>query len=397
MAASEETKEAVAKAGFVAVWAAIAGPAGILVAALAVGIDRAWNGDAGRQFSNDLDRQRVADQRQWLTEDRAWREQLRADRKRWLDEGAKPEDEPARPSKAEAAGRWWRRLWARMAVGADDFKKGFREGREAAKKARDGGAGWREIVKARPEATADLIECMCDNPRPHGGHEWADNYDSRNRFRCPGVQAGADRPADQDVDDQPTQEPDDGVVDRTCPNSQPHDPHRWGVLGRLLRCPGVTGKAPDRPNPATKPDPSQTTRPNSTEEPMTQTTAPKGTESNVSVLARWLQKITGTVTKVSAGVDDLDRLADALAEQVRQAREFAAHTGQATATNTALDSAMAVVTRLKALCRQASDAAAKAQEDVATAIQSTKPVLRAEDSLNAVGATGEAVAPAKAA
>lgn len=342
MPTSEETKDKVAKVGFMAFMAAAMGPVGILVAALSVGISEAIDGDGGRGTSEDLTRQQVADQRQWLAEDRAFRERLRADRAKWLADGAKPELEPARPSTGEMVGRWWRRLWARMVVFADDFKRGFRDGWAAAKEAHRDGADWRETARTRPV------------PKPEPEPADADD---------PTVGTPADEP-----DPNPDETPLADVID--------------------LR------KTPDpKPDPNTSPDSSD-----EGEEHVTSPTgsAPKG-ESNVSVLREMLRRIGGNITKVEAGVDDLSALADALAAQVREATEFATRTGQIGATKAALDAANAVVQRLKQLVIAASQAAVEAVDQVASARGSLKVAESAEDALTAAGGTGDAVATAKAA
>ncbi len=352
MATSEETKDAVAKVGFAAVLAAAMGPVGILVAALSIGIDRALFGEGGRETSQDLTAQQVADQRQWLAEDRAWRAKVRAARREWWDAGADPDKEPARPSTAERTGRWWRRLWARMVVAFDDFKRGFRDGWHAAKDARARGASWRETARTKPD------------------HPDADNLD-------------------WDWAEEPTQpapppaaEPDPNAGQK--PNQNPTQPD-----------PAKAGNPPS--GPTTAPDPPPSAAPiNPQENPVTAQPA-NGGQSNVDVLAASLQSMARTIDKIDAGIDDLARLADALAQQTRQAAEFATATGQSTASKAATDAANAAVAKLKALVLAASQAAAQAAEQVAAAVQSVKPVQKAEDDLNAVGATGKAVAPATAA
>ncbi len=389
MPASEETKDAVAKVGFAAFMAAAMGPVGIIIAALSVGISNAIDGDAGRATSEDLSRDRVEAERQWLAEDRAFRERLRADRRRWLADGADPDTKPAGPSKAEAAGRWWRRLWARMVVFADDFKRGFRDGWRAAKDARARGADWRETARTRPDKpeaddldwsdfdeptedpdlvpdpkgdAATLTDRQCTNPNPHGGHIWGTAV---QWFRCPGGEERPHRPGP------------DVPLCHTC--GEPFDDHIKTDLGGpepVMACPKSLNEG---------------------EEPMTTTNGPTTGESNVSVLRQMLQRIGGVITRVEAGVDDLNALADSLAAQVREATEFATRTGQIAATKVALDSANAVVAKLKALVAQASEAAVEAVEQVATARASLRVAEAAEDTLTQAGGTGEAIATARSA
>jgi hypothetical protein len=372
---SEETKDAVAKVGFAAFMAAAMGPVGILIAALAVGVEQAWNGDAGRTTSEDLSRDRVEQERQWLAEDRAWRDRLRADRQRWIDDGADPVSEPSRPSKAEAAGRWWRRLWARMVVFADDFKRGWRDGWDAAKRARDNGADWWEAARTRPDPDEDETPADDDRGSPGEG------------------------PADPTPDE---------TVPGPCTSTDPHQRHLWSRVGdaAIYECPGVPEPAKTDDDRGPEPAPADADD-NPHQEPQTDdqgeepVTSPNGApsqgESNATVLGHKLRGIGNNLTKVEAGVDDLGRLADALAAQVREANEFATHTGQVAATKQAMDAANAVVAKLRALVAAASAAAVEAVEQVAAARGSLRVAESAEDSLRSAGGTGDAVATAKAA
>ncbi len=402
MPASEETKEAVAKVGFAAFMAAAMGPVGIIIAALSVGIDRAISGEGGRQTSEDLTRQQVADQRQWLAEDRAFRERLRADRQKWLADGADPDTKPTGPSKGEAAGRWWRRLWARMVVFADDFKRGFRDGWHAAKDARSRGADWRETAKTRPDHpdADDLDWSDFDEPTPQPGTGVEDDAPKS----APRPAAGdGDRPAPAKKHPSPDTFavcPRHGpYLGHACPECQPQTcPVCQQTISFALGGAGICGCCPICHNP--RPCRCRTSQPEPTSEgdsPVTTTNGPTTGESNVSVLRQMLQRIGGVITKVEAGVDDLNALADSLAAQVREATEFATRTGQIAATKVALDAANAVVAKLKALVAQASEAAVEAVEQVAAARGSLRTAEAAEDSLTQAGGTGEAIATAKAA
>lgn len=349
--AAPETQEKVAAVGFGAVLAAMAGPVGILIAALAVGFERAWGGDAGRPMTQEHAKQAVLDHRQWLAEDTARRASRRAARKAWLDSDADPATEPARPSTAHRFGEWLQRQRHRTAVSWDDFRRGFRDGRHAARDEWARGGSFRDVARARPDhPDADRMDWSTVQ-EPELPPEW-------RRPPPPGP-----------VPQQPRQVPDRPAADD----------------------PPTPAPEPIPPNPQPV-DPTEPVK----ESPVTTTTANRG-PSNVDVVAKSLETMSRTVDKINAGIDDLDRLADALAQQARQTADFAANTGQATATKAATDAANAAVAKLKALVLAASQAAVQAAEEVDSARQSVKPVQKAEDDLNAVGATGEAVAPAKAA
>ncbi len=344
MPASENTKDTVAKVGFAAVIAAAMGPVGILVAALSIGIDRAIFGEGGRETSQDLTAQQVADQRQWLAEDRAWRQQVRAARREWWDAGADPDKEPARPSTAERTGRWWRRLWARMVVASDDFRRGFRDGWHAAKDAREQGATWWETARTRPDhPDADDLDW-----------DWADEP-AAGKDPQPGPES--------DRDDTPHLDP--------VPAPKPATPQQ------------------DQPK---QPD----TNPTSQEDPMTAPTstapgaAPQG-ETNLDTLDAILAQINTELNNISDDVDRLNSRRMTLAGLVAHAFEIAQSTGATAATRAALDAAMSVVNQLGQHMGQVSDATAKAEDEVLQAKAGLVPARDAQDQLHASGARGEFV------
>ncbi len=129
---------------------------------------------------------------------------------------------------------------------------------------------------------------------------------------------------------------------------------------------------------------------------MTAPTTHRG-PSNVDVLSEKVKGIGRNIGNVDVHVDDLAKIADALEAQVREGSDFATSTGQATATNAAMDAARAMVAKLRAAVATVSQAAAQAAEQTRTAQQSLQPTKKAQDDLESTGATGDAVATATAA
>ncbi|MGK5682474.1 hypothetical protein [Actinoplanes sp. URMC 104] len=146
-----ERKEKTAAALFAGFMTLALGSAGLLIAALAVGLERSV---AGGAVERGRARQRgqgwLANQRAWLDADHQRRTATADTRRRWLEAGADPTTEPARPSTASKAGNALRRLLANVAVAGSDFRDGFRDGWKAADDKRKAGGSFREITHARP-------------------------------------------------------------------------------------------------------------------------------------------------------------------------------------------------------------------------------------------------------
>lgn len=348
MTAPEETKEKVAAVGFVAFMAAAAGPVGLVIAAFAVGLERAWNGDAGRDFGRDSAKQRAADHRQWLAEDRAHRERLRADRKAWLDAGADPEKRPKGPSGAARFGRALRRGYARAAVAAQDFRDGFRDGLAAAKDERAAGGSFRDIVRARPDRPdADRLD-------------WSDVKEPMSPATPP--------PVDDSVRADPEPEPKPSKV------RQPEVK------------PDVESSTP--PPPAS-PD-------NTRGEPVSTqaaTVAQRGEANHVAVTNN-LNQIAAYQNRVDELVDAAEAQRRALEEQTRRTQEHAQASGQPAATLQALDAALAYLKQMGRHLSEVSTGNAQTTEQVGAADGGLNPVRQADDQIRTAGADHRSVAPA---
>jgi hypothetical protein len=178
----QKTKENATATGFIVLLAAAAGWAGVLVAALAVGWERAWNGRGDGAQARAASRQsRLASHRAWLAEDAKQRERWRQRRREWWAAGADPASEPKTPALAKRSGAWVRRRWARTRIGLAEFATGFVAGWQAASEERRAGGGFRAVVRTRPtdDATPDGVvhdDCTyclgCDKCRP-AKHGWS--------------------------------------------------------------------------------------------------------------------------------------------------------------------------------------------------------------------------------
>lgn len=180
-------KEKVVSWGFVAFFGLALGWAGVLVAAVAVGLERATGKPIGPRRKDPAEVERAQQERaarraaaaeraeQWLRDDLAAREEFEERRRRWWADGGKPEDEPRRTGVFQRARDFLQRSAARAQVwrarglskpkwhGAwwgvrtfrffRDFRDGFKEGFDAARQKVD--QGWRETSSTRPEPHAE--------------------------------------------------------------------------------------------------------------------------------------------------------------------------------------------------------------------------------------------------
>lgn len=160
MTAPQQQKEKTAAVFFAGFMALALGGAGVLVAALAVGIEQAWSGGATeRGRARQRGRGWLANQRAWLDADHAQRMAAAQERREWLEAGGDPAAEPAKPSRARRAGAALRRAVAHVALGASDFAAGARDGAKAANETRKEGGGFAEIARTRPGAAAVCSNC----------------------------------------------------------------------------------------------------------------------------------------------------------------------------------------------------------------------------------------------
>lgn len=120
-------------------------------------------------------------------------------------------------------------------------------------------------------------------------------------------------------------------------------------------------------------------------------------ESNATVMAQHLERISVLHTRISELTDQLAAARNELSTESASATEFAEQTGQSAQTRQALDAATAVTDQLGQHLGSVSDAATEAAEQTDTAREGLRPVEQAEDELLQAGADGRAVAAATAA
>ncbi len=162
MTAPEQQKEKTAAVGFIAFMGLALGLAGVLVAAAAVGLERAWsNGSTERGRSAERGRSWLDNQRAWLDADHRQR-LARADARRsWLESGGDPASEPAKPSLWSRIKDALRRPLAQVAVAGNDFRTGFRDGWQTANDTRKAGGSFKDIVATRPGSAPDPVCTNC--------------------------------------------------------------------------------------------------------------------------------------------------------------------------------------------------------------------------------------------
>jgi hypothetical protein len=374
------------------------GPVGLVVAAIAVGAERAWSRNRNPNRAAAARQDRAAEARAWLDRDAREQAAWRAARRQWWADGADPDTEPKRPG-----GRWRqaKRAYARATVAGTEFAHGFREGWQAADQVRQQGGSLRDIAKARPPRCPncnrrldlvpadhlDLCKPAASQPEAGDRHQerafcgrcgrpgpWRNEGDGKalaadaERHRCPdGVKPPIDWDVEPATEAEQRAEDEADARDRDTENIDPNIQNDQGE--------------PQMSNTDTK----QTSGNGSAQ--------PRG-ESNAAVTEAKLGAIRGTQEKISDAIDQLAAMRAELEQQVADANEFAEGTEQSAATRQALDAATALAAQLGQHLGQFSDTAEQAVEETSAAREGLRPVVEAEDALAQVGAGGQSVARA---
>jgi hypothetical protein len=408
----ERDKEDVAAWSFVALLALVGGGVGLVIAALAVGTQRAWQGRAGGGQARAARRQEfLGDQRAWSAQDgrrrAAWREQ----RRQWWSDGADPATRPARESWWRRFGTWWHRRWARAVVAAEDFRDGWEAGWEAAEEARRDGAGWR-TAGARPDPDAtDGLPSDEETPDP------LPTEPPQPTPEAPST----DGPADGDGSETPADGPEQTAEDSSAPKvaetvpaaGEPNTPTDDDIADQFGRDSELSPPSPVNRNevdhlygrkcsnpwcqcqqPADRPtnQPEPTNGGNTMTAPV-QTAAPQG-ETNLDMTAVELDQINAELAGINDEVDALSARKARLAAKVQAASERVTANGGTAATVQALDAATAVVNQLGQHLGGVSAAATDAADQTETARSGLTPALDAQDTLHSAGATGQFVSAA---
>lgn len=385
------------------------GGAGILIAALAVGTERAWRGRSDN-ITGEGWRQSAADHRVWLDRDRAAQRRWRAARRAWWRSGADPATEPARPPTAQRAGTAAHRWWARLFLSADRihnagrrFGEGWREGWAAAKAARRDGAGWVDTARTRPavpQAADGQGNAATPEPEPAG----------------PPAATKPSGPAERPAPTTPSAGPDAPTADGPAGNADPVPPvagpdPEGDIVADVTRLPqphidAYYGNRPPTPSEQLtgtsrvpfdrQPvgwDPHITTAQTPNQQGDATVTAPTG-ETHLDLTAAGLRSINARLTRIAELNDALAAERAALAAEVTTENERVTANGGTAATTQAFDEANAVVDILGKHIASAADATASASDQTSAAEQGLAPARDAQDTLHSAGARGEYVSAA---
>lgn len=365
-----ETQDTVAKVGFGVFMAAILGPVGIVIAALAVGIERSWTGRAGRRAGRTGGgwRAHVAAQQDYWDADRAYRARRSAAHRAWWRDGADPAKRP--PAETGRLGKWARRAWAAVAVGADRvtgagrrFAEGARDGGAAAAEARRNGGTFRDIAGARPTTT----------PTPDGVRDFT-LTDLATTSATPAVATPA-TPAEPATPTEPAAAT--GAVQAATKTVTP-DPVS-----------DAEPAADTQPAPALQQQEEPVTAPTAATTPV----AP-ATETNADLTAADLSEVHGALADITDGVDSIQGHKARLDAAISAAAERVDATGGTSATAAALDSARSVSAQLGAQLGALSASAVEAGDVTSAAEAGLRPAQDAQDTLHSAGASGEFVSAA---
>lgn len=358
----EEVKTRTAAAFFAGFLTLALGGAGVLIAALAVGIERAWNGgEVERDRARERSRGWLDNQRAWLDADHKRRTVEAESRRRWSDSGRDPSTKPQNHRTWDRFATSIRRLFANLVLGIADFIRGFRDGWRAARRARADGADFWETCNTRPHCTNCGRPCI-----PVNAVGWCEDC-----AECSHWPDDEDETQPQPLpDDEPEDDPQPEPGGQSAPDAEPD------------AIPPATPDEPDTSEEKTMPE--------------TATNPAPAAESNATVLRGKLTGMKSTLHRIADLTDQLARERATLSGEVRDADEFAQTTGQSAQARQALDEANAVSASMGERLGEFSQNAVSAEEQVAQAAEGLRVAENAEDELRAAGADGRAVAPAGA-
>jgi hypothetical protein len=350
----DEKTAAVLFAGFMAL---ALGGAGFLVAALAVGIERAWSGSSGaRSEARARGGSWRANQQSWLDMDHQRRLDHDQRMRDWWGSGADPASRPQGPSRRAVAGRSLRRLLAGLALSAWHFAGGFREGWANARETRRSGGGWADMWRNRHGGT-----------KPDPEHVEQLTKGPREGEPVPEHQAPEPLPARDD--DQPAEPVEEAVEPKPAADRR-------------------TAEIPPEQQPApTEGEPMAGT----THASSAASTNAQAGASNATVLAGKLDTINTTVTAMTGDVDTLAAITQELRVKVTRAADLAHSAGMPTAAVVAVDAIQHAAGVVDARLDDFSTAAASAADQLTAAVDGLTPVTQAEDTLHAAGADGRAL------
>lgn len=394
MTAGEQGKSNAAAAWFAGILTLALGGAGLIIAALAVGTERALSGGKAEYARNAGNRGSWFDNQQaWLDMDRGRRAQALKARNDWLTSGGDKASKPAGPSVWARMGIGMRRAGAHIALAGRDFKNGFTDTTRAGKDAWRQGGTFQELVKTRPEAPARTNEWTC----PGCGTPMSETRD--RTYAMAGLFCVACQPSRLDADEWLTPDPDEG---QSCPPDAEQiaqaDAAKTAEEREFRRAfPDYTSATdPDTETPAIAGvDPTTEqgdTMTGATTAPQ-QTTAPQG-DTNLDQTTHDLVAIKAKLAKVGDLNDQLSTERADLLGMVAAAKERVQVTGGTAATVQALDAAEAVCARIDQNLAGVADATIEAADQTEAADRGLDPARHAQDALHQSGAQGEFVSAA---
>lgn len=362
-------KETVA-AGFMAVFLTAAlGGLGLVLAAIAVGTERAWNGRSGGTADTARQgwRRTRDDHRAWLAADRRRSDEWRAARRKWWQEGADPATRPAQPKPAVRVGSGVRRWWSRLVVGAGTaagaaarFGAGCRDGWRAGQRVRRDGGTFRDVASARPGPATE--------PEDRAGDPPVDAPENPAEPNAADAQKDPKSEKRDDMDVQVMRDEDTNRM-RAADVALGRKPHKRTPVEALVsgaKSPGGAGRSGS------------------------------AGETNLDLTVLDLGSINARLAKIRELNDAQAAERAALQAAVMHAAERVGANGGTAATTQALDEANAVVDLLGQHLGAVADATESACEQTSAAEAGLRPAQDAQDALHTSGARGEFVSTATA-
>lgn len=387
----QRSKENVAAGLLAVVLMGALGGLGLVLAAVAVGTERAWNGRDGGTAAGARGswRRSLDDHRAWLAADRARVDEWRAARRKWWSDGADPATRPAQPSGARRFGAGARRWWSRMVIGTDRgtsaagrFWRGAREGWSAAQKVRRDGGGFRDIILVRPGEVPDEPPLVTAVPDELDAQQVTDLAKTDQPADVADETSAPTQPSTAEPTNETPKPPSISDGTATTGDDMSDDgkfienngrPGPYVPSGEMAAAKAVAGMGGGHGGGGT---------------------AASAGETHLDLTVLGLGAINATLARVNELNDQLAAARATLSAQVAAETERVAANGGTTTTTQALDEASAVVDLVGEHVRAASDAIAGATDQVSTAEQGLRPAQDAQDSLHSAGARGEFVSTA---
>lgn len=398
-----DSKLTAVRAAFIGFFGLALGLAGVLVAAVAVAVERAHNGDdtvdparektgssgwwdQWRSRQSQTRAQREANAKRWLAEDKQARSDLTARRRQWVASGADPAVEPKKPGYASRLGRGTRRVASRTRVAsgkvrtkASDFKKGFKEGWSTASENAD--KGFRVAAKTRPGGATvpdggEPVDAeIIDEQRGETTLRPADPAPTEPATDSTG-RSGSDEPVSDD--DPPAPVPADDPPAAAEPATTTTDDAAAAPDDSITT---ETG-APDMALPANASDVKANSNPQAVDG-----------DDHLDRISAGLGQMGATLAQGDEHTDALMALARTLRAQAAATMERAGDKAT-TATRQACDQALAQAAAYEEAATKVGEASAACAEQITAADEGLNPGRHARDNLHTAGATGELLAQA---